>query len=252
MTSSHNKIIRGADIDGVVFCTPSGDLDKENPLERQERDNLKTLEEFWRNKGFQEGKEAGFEQGWKEGKSEGYRKGLQEGEAKGREEGKSEGYQKGLKEGEEKVRSELQESIFIMNKGVEQLQEQQKILYEDAKPELVRFALTVCEKVLRRQLEDSDALMTMVNAIFQQARPIMKDVVVDVIFSSEDLAMVEEALRSVTVNEAKKINFVADESLQRGDIRVETPLGLVNFNLERILCDLEKKTLEVRSETTEE
>jgi flagellar biosynthesis/type III secretory pathway protein FliH len=42
----------------------------------------------------------------------------------------------------------------------------------------------------------------------------------------------------------QNINFIANEGMQRGNCRLETPLGLVNFDIERLLRDLEIKVLE--------
>lgn len=250
MTSLRSKIIRGADIEGVVFCTPGGGIDVEDPAEREERDSLKTLEEFWHSKGQQEGRKAGFEEGHQRGREEGYAKGFEEGEKKGRAVGKEEGLTQGLKEGEEKVRRELQDALSVMQQCQEKLQAQQQVLYEDARPELVKFAVCICERVLRSHLQDSDKLVQMVQTLLLQARPILHDVVADVIVSPEDLQSLQGAIDAsyFEVGGVKKINFVAEDSMKRGDCRIETPMGLLNFDIKRILNDLEKKTLEVRSE----
>ena len=63
MTSSHNRIIRGANVKGVVYCSPSGQLENEDHQDKQERQNLKSLEDFWYNKGHQEGEKIGFQKG---------------------------------------------------------------------------------------------------------------------------------------------------------------------------------------------
>jgi len=254
MTLSRNKIIRGADIDGVVFCTPGGELEGEDPTERQEKDNLKTLEEFWRSKGEKLGREAGFEQGFSDGEQEGLRKGLKEGEAKGLEEGDAAGYERGLEEGKASVVEQLQETIDLLKSSAEELEQQQKMLYDEATPELVRFSLAVCERALRSHLQDEAAFVDLLKNVFSQARPIMKEVAVDLFLSEEDFAKLQDSFNDFGIDfgEAKNVNLLSDEKLKKGDIKLETPLGLVNFDIDRLLGDLEKKTLEVRVEEDEE
>ena len=250
MTLSRNKIIRGADIDGVVFCTPGGEMEGEDPAERQEKDNLKTLEEFWRSKGEKQGREAGFEQGFQEGEQEGLRKGLKEGEEKGREAGETTGYEKGLEEGKASVVEQLQETIDLLQTGASELNERQKMLFDEATPELVRFSLKVCERVLRSHLEETGAFVDLLKNIFSSARPVMKEVPCDLYLSQEDYDQVHTAFNDFGIDsgEAKSVSLLSDEKLKRGDVKLETPLGLVNFDIERLLKDLEKKTLEVRSD----
>lgn len=250
MMSSRNKIIRGADVEGVVFCTPEGGVDTEDPAERRDKDSLKTLEEFWHRKGLAEGRKVGFEEGYQRGHEEGRTKGLEEGSKTGFAQGQEKGLLQGRQEGEEKVRKELHDSLSVMEECQKKLQEQQEVLYEEAKPELVKFALAVCERVIRCRLEDGDKWTQMVQMLLQQARPILHDVVADVVVSSEDLRNLQDAIDKSYFEHggAKKINFVADDAMKRGDCRIETPMGLLNFDMKRILSDLEKKTLEVRAE----
>ena len=49
MTSSQSKIIKNADVEGVVFCTPAEETEKKD-------------REFWRNEGFREGENKAFKE----------------------------------------------------------------------------------------------------------------------------------------------------------------------------------------------
>ena len=50
----------------------------------------------------------------------------------------------------------------------------------------------------------------------------------------------------IDLGDVHRLNWIADPSLRVGECRIETPLGLVNFDLKRLLLDLEKKVLEVQ------
>lgn len=250
MTSSPKKIIRGAAVQGVLFCTPTG-ADKEDPVARQESDNLKALEDFWYKKGFEEGQEKGFELGRADGEQEGHRRGLQEGEQRGREEGKQEGYESGLEEGEERVKAEFSDAIARATAAADAVKEYQESLFDEAKAEMVSFALAVCEQVLRTHLSDPDHFKQVVETVIHQAQPVIKDCPVEITFSRDDLARLQgsgldEVLKKHVGDGPSAIRFIAEEGMRSGDCRLETSLGLVNFDIGRILDDLERKVLEVR------
>ena len=250
MTSSPKKIIRGAEVEGVLFCTPTG-ADKEDPAAKVEKENLKALEEFWHKKGLEEGRELGFQEGTAEGEREGHRKGLQEGEQKGYAEGKEQGREEGLQEGEEKVRAELTDAISHAEAAAEEVKRYQESLYDDAKAEMVTFSLAVCEQVLRTHLNDTEQFKQVIERVIQQAQPVIKECPVELVFAHEHLKKLQEAgldegLKAQVGDGATVIRFTAEEGVRPGDCRLETSLGLVNFDIKRILGDLEKKVLEVR------
>jgi len=246
MTSSHKRIIRGANVQGVVFCTPDGSLDDEDPQDKQEREQLKSLEDFWQNKGRQEGEKTGFQQGFEEGKSEGQQQGYEQGKSEGTEEGLKEGYERGFQEGVEQTQAAIQESVQLMKTVSDQVQKTSESLLESSRPEIVRFSLFVAETILRRELSNPEAMKKQVEAVLLQAKPIVREHAgLDLHLHPEDLKMVEEQMQG---EDSSYLHFFADSSMSRGDCRAETVLGMVNVNIQRLLQDLEQKVLEVRTE----
>lgn len=235
MASLLDKIIRGAKVDAVVVCTPCETTDR-GLAKSKHLDDIKKLEEFWRLKGYEEGLEEGF------------KKGFEEGQNKGQKAGSSQGFEYGVNEGEKRIKDSLGANLKLLDTLCSSLQEQKAVLYEEVKPELVRFACVVCERVLRRHLESQDVLTQMLKHIFEQARQIIKDAVVEVAVSAEDYELLQKSSQDLPTSQAKEIHLTIDYSLRRGDICVQTPLGLLNFDLERILADCMKKTLGVRIE----
>ena len=94
--SSNKGIIRGAKVNGIVFCSPTGAMEREESIQNHEKENLKTLEDFWFNKGVNEGKKQGFEEGFKEGTDKGIQIGKEQGKSEGLEEGKNQGLEEGF------------------------------------------------------------------------------------------------------------------------------------------------------------
>jgi flagellar assembly protein FliH len=253
MTSSPKRIIRGASIEGVMFCTPTGP-DTEDPQARKEKDNLKALEEFWYNKGAAEAKQKGFDEGYSAGQKEGHRKGFQEGEQKGKEEGLAEGHERGIEEGRNSIKEELVDAVKQVQELSERIKEKQQSLCEEAKSELVEFSMAVCEKLIRQRLGEADSLKKVLERVVQQAIPIIKQCPVEIFLSEHDLKVLGDAglkesiIEGVAGGEATTVRFLSDESMRSGDCRLETSLGLVNFDIRRILGELEKRVLEVRAD----
>lgn len=242
MTSSPKRIIRGAEVKGVMFCTPNGKLDPDDPVMKQEKENLQALEEFWHRKGFDEGKAKGFADGVAEGKEDGYRKGLSEGEEKGQSAGYEEGYQTGLTEGREESQSELENLLDAVNTISEDLTQERENMIENSRPEMVKLVVSIAEVMIRRELKDPATFTKLVTSLLVSAQAIAKEARLDVGLSPEDHKEIQELIGE---QDSTKIHFLADKSVIRGDCRIESHLGLVNFNVKRLLEDLERHLLEV-------
>jgi flagellar assembly protein FliH len=252
--SLSSKVIRGGKVSGVIFCSPGGELDTQNMVEEQDKQNLQALEDFWRNKGFQEGQTKGFEEGFHNGEEEGLRKGIQEGKAEGNREGYEAGLAEGKKQGTEEVTDRFTDSIQLVTQVSEKLSKEKDELLGKLKPEVLKFSIAVCESVLRCELTNPQVLTRLVEMLLTSAREIIREEVVTIVLSPEDYSMLEERFSDIDHEQfhVERVNFVSDPSVPRGDVRVETPMGLVNSNLQRQLEDLQTKVLEVREEVQED
>jgi flagellar biosynthesis/type III secretory pathway protein FliH len=99
--------------------------------------------------------------------------------------------------------------------------------------------------MLRRTLSDSRVFVDLIESLLAETKNILKDGVVTIALAPEDLELFEHELQTIIYDkeEIKKLNFIADKTIERGNSRVETSLGLVNFDIKRMLADLEKKIL---------
>jgi flagellar assembly protein FliH len=250
MTSSPKKIIRGANVDGVVYCTPSGDVKLRDPAKRQDQEHLKALEAFWQSKGFQEGEKKGYQDGQSQGESAGNEKGFNSGKEQGLEEGQKKGYDEGFAAGEEKVREELEEQISLLLKASGLMKEKQLSFYEDIRPEIISFATAVSECVLRKELSNESRFLETIKELLSQARPVIKDNSVDVVLNIEDHKLLEKHFDKLKESkyDAESLNFISEPSMKKGDCKIESRIGLLNFDIKRILDDLERRALEVRTD----
>lgn len=248
MKSSTNRgIIRGVDIDKVVFCTPHGETETEESRSQQDKDNLKALEQYWYSKGSKDGHAKGFEEGFEEGKAEGYRLGLKEGNETGREEGLSEGLEKGKTEGMEHAQEELDQLVRPLTKAADCLRQECDSISEALRAELISLVLVVCEQIVRRELSDKEHYCQLIESLLKHASSILKTQSLDLVMAEDDLAFLREGLQTLQIDpELKtKIHLASDPNLERGDCRIETDLGLLNYDVKRQLEGLEKKLLEL-------
>jgi flagellar assembly protein FliH len=230
MTSSHRGIIRGADVDGIVFCDPSGGLVTKAVHERSEKDHLQALEEFWLSKGRQEGRQAGFD----EGSQQGHASGLQEGESVGYQKGLSEGESKGLEKGLEDGRLEAEA--------------QREEIVGTTRHDIIEFCMVVCKQVLRREMSDPEALKLTVGDLLDQAAGSLKITEMTVVLCPSDHTMLTSRFDEISAVFPDGIHWVSDSSIAQGDARVETSTGLVNFSIDRQIQELEQQVLETGEE----
>lgn len=225
-------IIRNANVEGTVFYSAAT---KENELpEKEETFQPPSI------------KSKKIDALCREAEIAGYRRGLKEGHLQGYEAGKSEGFDFGYQQGVKVVHEELKESVELLNSISGGFQINKLEMFESAKPELIKFSLAICEKLLRNELSDPITFVAVIEKLFQQAKSILIDVPVDIVLAPEDLKLLQSNISTTgyTIEEINKANFVSDASMERGNCRIETSLGLINFDIRRLLQELEIKALE--------
>jgi len=118
----------------------------------------------------------------------------------------------------------------------------------------VSFAMTVCESLLRRELKDPDTFCSLVEAILEEARPIAKEGQIEIYLSAEDYASLADSLQQVPAlsGVADRLQLQVERGLMQGNCRVETSMGLINFDVARYLNEMETRVLEVSSDPVEE
>ncbi|MBN4066763.1 hypothetical protein JYU14_01610 [Simkania negevensis] len=232
--SSSKQIIKGEEACGVIFCTPSGSLKKES---KKEEEGLQALEEFWYKKGLKEGKKAGFEEGWKEGEEGGYRKGLDEGKGKGHQEGFSQAQEEYYQKGYEAAEEECQQAMSIVGTIADKMKEEQLKGFEQVKTELIDFALKIAKKIIQQQLKDREILKSHIDNLLAHAKPIIKDTETIISLAPDDYKRIENYLDVYEQRDGARIKVIADPGILPGNCFIESPLGLLNFTLDRELED---------------
>lgn len=218
MSTPYRKgIIRGGNVKGVVFHTPSTvDIPKQPPGSK------KTLmeEEFYH--------------------------GLVKGHQQGYEAGRNEGHEIGFKEGVASLQGDVETFVEILKQVLTEFKLKEEYLFDHAKPELIKFALAVCEKILRNELSNPKKYAQLIGHLLDTAKTMVKDIPVQVYVSSDDLNRLQSHFKDLpnAFQELKTIDFIADPDLEAGNCRLESSLGLVNFDIQRLLKDIEQKTLE--------
>lgn len=247
MEKEPKRIIRGTQVEGVVFFDPNSPTSPEVSNETKAQTIAKMHEVLRQKMGENKDYPKELEEIWKEGENEGYRRGLLDGQAQGYEVGKEEAFETGLREGMQKTRNELKHLVQLVNTVALGLATKQEGIFEQIRPEIIKFILNVCEHMLRRSLTDSKSFIQLIELLLHETKSILKDGVITVVMASEDLELFERDLQKLSYDrdEIKKLCFVVDKAIERGNCRVETSLGLVNFDIKRMLADLEKKVLEV-------
>lgn len=154
---------------------------------------------------------------------------------KGQEDGKKIGYACAL--------HEINSLFELLQTLSKKLLEQNKRLLEQLKPEIVEFAISLCERIIRKELSHPEALVQLINSLLNVSATHLRNAKLNIILSPDDLVMLETQLIKIQYDqrEIEGISFHSDPSVQRGDCRIETPSGLLNYNISRELANLQAK-----------
>lgn len=237
MRSSPN-IYKAVELEGTVFCSPQGALETEKAAEEAKTEDLRALETFWRKKGYDEGfatgEAEGLERGQRLGALEGERRGHMRGLQEGGEQGKAAGYE----EGYAKRSAELEGSFALLKSLQNALEEQTVRLVDEARPELVKLCVLICEKVLRRDLATEASFVKLLETLLSHARSIGKKEELTVYLNAADFALVERHAANFV-----DVNFLVDPSVKPQAVRIAAALGVLNFDINRLLGEIEQAAL---------
>lgn len=250
MTSSEEqsqpkRIIRGAFIEGVAFSPSSPKKQAEPFFEKSPNRPYNLKKELWKKILSQKLQAHEWQEIWQGGYEEGFRKGLNHGQKQGYDAGNEEGYEKGFREGIEKSKRDLESTLLFLQSLTQQLTDKKEEFYTQMKPEIIKFCLSICEKLLRKELSQSKTFLHVIENLLEQAKGIIKDSSAQIYISPEDFEMLKKDLSSIENgnNIFSLFEFVSDPQTQRGNCRIETSLGLINFDIKRLLLNLEEKVL---------
>jgi flagellar biosynthesis/type III secretory pathway protein FliH len=183
----------------------------------------------------------------KRAEEEAYRQGHFDGQQRGYHTGKAESYEAGFKDGIEISKNTFEVCLDLLEKTRKTYQTAKDKLIDEARPEIIRFCMTICKAILLEQLKDPQTFLKHIETLIQQAEISLKGSSINLSISSSDYEMLQKAALATNEEFSLKFNslkFSVDPTLPRGCCRLESLTGLVNFDIHRVLEDLERKVLE--------
>ncbi|MCC5832891.1 MAG: hypothetical protein JJU12_07610 [Chlamydiales bacterium] len=156
------------------------------------------------------------------------------------------GEEKGEKIGYHKAVEESKVFLDQLQMMARKILELKNRLLDQLKPEIVEFTLAVCERVIRKELSQPQALVRLINSLLVSATPSLKNDTIQIVLSPDDFVILEKSFTQIQYDkrEIAGIRFVADPLMRRGDCRIETKTGLLNYDISRELADLQSKVLQ--------
>jgi flagellar assembly protein FliH len=155
------------------------------------------------------------------------------------------GEKSGEKLGYEKALQEMKSLLNLLQTLSDKLLEHKHLLLERLKPEIIEFSMSVCERIIRKELSNPEVFVKLINSLLSYAISQVRNDGIQLILASDDLQMLENLLHQIHYDKRAiaSITFRADPMMKRGDCRIETPTALLNYTLTRELTDLQSKVL---------
>jgi flagellar assembly protein FliH len=146
----------------------------------------------------------------------------------------------GLREGEvaaeKRLAAPLKEALMRLASHIDELAGVRRLLRREAEEDLVKLAIAIARRVIRRELTtDPEAILGLVKAAFEKvdAREVFR-----VRVHPADAALLETALRERAAPD--RVEIVADRSLERGAVILETARGNLDASAETQLIEIER------------
>jgi len=150
----------------------------------------------------------------------------------------TEAYQKGVQDGEATAAQRMAEQVRVkveqLAGSIEQLSLHRGKIQREAEPELVRLALAIARRILRRELTiDPDALLGLLKAGLEK---------IDTSETHRVRVHPEHApsLAKLLDGSARPVAIIADPSLVVGAVVFETSRGALDTGLETQLKEIER------------
>ncbi len=155
------------------------------------------------------------------------------------------GKESGLEEGYRRAKIENKSFITLLQSIARRLLEQKEQIFSQLKPELINLAMIICEKIIRKELSSPMTLVKLIDSELSSMSIHLQEESVSIVLSPDDLILLEKHLSKIFYDkrEIKKLHFVSDPHLLRGDFRIETAKSLLNCSIQRELEDLQQKIL---------
>lgn len=156
------------------------------------------------------------------------------------------GEEKGERSGFERARKEMAPSLNLLQAIASRLLELKGRLLDQLKPEIIEFAIAICERIIRKELSQPEALVKLIQSLLGSASTAVQQDILHIHLAPDDLIMLEKQLNQIHYDrqQIKGIRFAADSLMRRGDCRIESKTSLLNHDISRELLDLQSKLLQ--------
>jgi flagellar assembly protein FliH len=149
----------------------------------------------------------------------------------GRKEGRAEGEKAGMASGTATVQPVLER----MTASIAELASYRARFRRDSEPELLKLALAVARKILRRELTvDPHSLLGILKAALET---INQAEVLCVRVAPDDAAQISGKLAGLGLPDA--VEVVADRTLERGSVVLDTRRGQIDASIQTQLAEIE-------------
>lgn len=149
------------------------------------------------------------------------------------------GFALGEKAGREMAEKAMEETLRALDAAVSGWREEMNKRWHELTEEVVRLALAVARKVIKRELrQDPTVIVDSVRAALKKAA-LKEEVVVKVHPMDAETLRESKAMLLRELEEVNSLRIEVDERLSRGDALVECPLGELDLRLERQLKEIE-------------
>jgi flagellar assembly protein FliH len=150
------------------------------------------------------------------------------------------GFALGEKAGREMAEKAMEETLMALNVAISGWREEMERRWEELTEEVVRLALAVARKVIKREVvQDPTVILDSLRGALKGAA-LREEVIIKV--HPTDAETLRESKGSLLreLEEVNSLRIEADERLSRGDALVECPQGELDLRLERQLREIEK------------
>ncbi len=182
---------------------------------------LKILEEKAREEGFEKGYKEGFNKGYLEG----HKKGYQEGFEKGKQEAENR-----YKKLEAKLQQDFQEKIQSVVTFLKNLEKETKDLIINMDKEVLNLAFEIAKKLVLKEIEiDKEVPLRIIREALNY---IAEGTELNIKVNPEQHRFLEENL-SKYVPPSQKVKLIPDSSISKGEVFIETSLGVIDATFEK-------------------
>lgn len=204
-------------------------ISTEEALSKQEDKRLEEEIEELRQVAREEGFRAGFDEGYRTG----FEKGYEEGKVQAQRE-----FEVRLKEEEENLRRQFEllraEELGRLSRLLTKIEEEFRDLTLNLDREIVAISKALLQRLILREMRGDEGLLLRI--VREALNYIVEGTEIIIHLNPEDQKLLEGSLSNLS--QSNRIRLIADETITRGGLFIETRFGAIDATFERRLENL--------------